>query len=67
MIFLAFQMWPSEKFECFRVHMDIVLNKPELTEQEVEDHAGKFTYLPPNAVIKRSYSQPLINKATYEQ
>ena len=67
MLLAAFEIWPIEKFDSFRIHMDVVLERPELTEQQIQEHAYKFVYLPPNAVIRRSNSQPLINKPTYEQ
>lgn len=48
-----FQIWTPEKAEAYHEHMRSVLYNPELTYAEVKQYSDKFTYLPPNAVIKR--------------
>lgn len=67
MIMAAFCLWPTEKAECFEKHMEPIIERTDYTHEQVKDWANRFTYLPPNNLIKRSNSQPLINKATYQQ
>lgn len=63
MIFIAFQIWTTEKAELFQKHMEPVLYQDTLSEEQTRIWADKFCYLPPNNVIKQSK----INKATYQQ
>lgn len=66
LIFVALHTWPNgEMARLFERHMEPILYKQELSEEEVNKWAKSFQHSAEN--IKNRMHQSIINKATYEQ
>ena len=63
---MALHTWPNgEMARLFEKHMDPILYKAELSEEEVNKWAKEFQHSPEN--IKNRMQQVKINRPTYEQ